>query len=323
MKIGRSYYRQTHWRDHTIALYTYVTHHLKMKDRLESERIIMHNIAGTVLSFLLITAVAQGEDQIGLPQDIAPVIGMATAKPITERIDGEYQIELVLPAVQYDIVHRVIDLGKTAILDDVETETTPITRTLLFGGSSQIPDSRVVDNAGNELTKNSVLERLQNPTAVLVSVSGKKVDPYYLQLVKDDAIIIMLGRRDGKGDSELLPEDVTISPIIEITSVRTNETVFDKSSAMKPLQIQNKEELKEYLAPGQISNFDLVNFDRQQILIFAWRGSGQDKLSYTVESSKDVKFSLQRGRTRDLRSHVKIYAVRLDVVLETTQAGFR
>jgi len=193
----------------------------------------------------------------------------------------------------------------------------------LFGGSSQIPDSRVVDNAGNELTKNSVLERLQNPTAVLVSVSGKKVDPYYLQLVKDDAIIIMLGRRDGKGDSELLPEDVTISPIIEITSVRTNETVFDKSSAMKPLQIQNKEELKEYLAPGQISNFDLVNFDRQQILIFAWRGSGQDKLSYTVESSKDVKFSLQRGRTRDLRSHVKIYAVRLDVVLETTQAGFR
>ena len=294
-----------------------------MKYRLESERIIMHKIAGTVLSFLLITAVAQGEDQIGLPQDIAPVIGMATAKPITERIDGEYQIELVLPAVQYDIVHRVIGLGKTAILDDVETETTPITRTLLFGGNSQIPDSRVVDNAGNELTKNSVLERLQNPTAVLVSVSGKKVDPYYLQLVKDDAIIIMLGRRDGKGDSELLPKDVTISPIIEITSVRTNETVFDKSSAMKPLQIQNKEKLKEYLAPGQISNFDLVNFDRQQILIFAWRGSGQDKLSFTVESSKDVKFSLQRGRTRDLRSHVKIYAVRLDVVLETTQAGFR
>lgn len=294
-----------------------------MKYRLESERINMHKIAGTVLSFLLITAVARGEDKIGLPQDIAPVIGMATAKPITERTEGEYQIELVLPAVQYDIVHRVIDLGKTAILDDVETETTPITRTLFFGGSSQIPDSRVVDTAGNELTKNSVLERLQNPTAVLVSISGKKVDPYYLQLVKDDTIIIMLGRRDGKGDSELLPKDVTISPIIEITGVRTNETVFDKSSAMKPLQIRNKEELKEYLAPGQIGNFDQVNFDRQQVLIFAWRGSGQDKLSYTVESPKDVKFSLQRGRTRDLRSHVKIYAVRLDVVLETTQAGFR
>jgi len=283
----------------------------------------MPKIVGTLLSSLLVAALAQGEDKIALPKDIAPVVGMATAKPITDKSEGEYQIELVLPAVQYDIVHRVIDLGKTAILDDVVTEATPITRILSFEGSSQIPDSMVVDTAGNHLTKTSILERLRTPTAVLVSISGKKVDPYYLQLVKDDAIIIMLGRRDGKGDSELLPKDVTVSPIIEITGVRTNETVFDKSSAMKPLQIQNKEELQEYLAPGQIGNFDQVNFDRQQVLIFAWRGSGQDKLSYTVESPKEVKFSLQRGRTRDLRSHVKIYAVRLDVVLQTTQAGFR
>ena len=34
------------------------------------------------------------------------------------------------------------------------------------------------------------------------------VDPYYLQLLKEDTILILLSRKDGKGDRTLLPRYV-------------------------------------------------------------------------------------------------------------------
>ena len=58
-----------------------------------------------------------------------------------------------------------------------------------------------------------------------------------------------------------------------------------------------------------------VDFARQKLLIFAWRGSGQDRLTYSVAESypEQIHFRYRRGRTRDLRPHVYLYALRSNV----------
>ena len=58
-----------------------------------------------------------------------------------------------------------------------------------------------------------------------------------------------------------------------------------------------------------------VDFDEQFVLLFAWRGSGQDKLTYVVAESfpEQITFRIEPGRTRDLRPHVHIYALRSNV----------
>ena len=62
-----------------------------------------------------------------------------------------------------------------------------------------------------------------------------------------------------------------------------------------------------------------VDFEKQLVLLFAWRGSGQDQLEYTVAESypEQVTFRYVPGRTRDLRPHVSIYALRKNVTWKT------
>ena len=58
-----------------------------------------------------------------------------------------------------------------------------------------------------------------------------------------------------------------------------------------------------------------VDFDKEKLLVFAWSGSGQDKLAVTGET-KDGKSivtpTFTPGRTRDLRPHVKLFVVPKD-----------
>jgi hypothetical protein len=78
-------------------------------------------------------------------------------------------------------------------------------RTLTLGGPSALAESRVVDLSGNELTEDEIRNRMETETAVLVSVSGRMVDPYYLQLAKPDTLVVLLGPRDGVPAPTLLP----------------------------------------------------------------------------------------------------------------------
>ena len=51
-----------------------------------------------------------------------------------------------------------------------------------------------------------------------------------------------------------------------------------------------------------------VDFDSEQVVIFAWHGSGQDKIEY--EKMEDVyHFVYKHGMTKDLVHHVKIVAI--------------
>lgn len=51
-----------------------------------------------------------------------------------------------------------------------------------------------------------------------------------------------------------------------------------------------------------------VDFDSEQVVIFAWNGSGQDRIDY--EKIDDVyHFVFKRGQTKDLKQHIKIVSV--------------
>lgn len=58
-----------------------------------------------------------------------------------------------------------------------------------------------------------------------------------------------------------------------------------------------------------------VDFKKQFVLVFAWFGSGGDKLEYTIAESfpEQITFSLKPGLTDDIRPHVQVFALRSNV----------
>jgi len=56
-----------------------------------------------------------------------------------------------------------------------------------------------------------------------------------------------------------------------------------------------------------------VDFDKQELLLFAWSGSGRDRLRVSVRAGKgggkEHVFAYERGLTRDFRPHTKLFAI--------------
>ena len=58
-----------------------------------------------------------------------------------------------------------------------------------------------------------------------------------------------------------------------------------------------------------------MDLKTHDLLVFAWQGSGGDKIEYAILESypEQIPFSLNRGVTDDLRTHAKLFAVRKNV----------
>jgi hypothetical protein len=55
-----------------------------------------------------------------------------------------------------------------------------------------------------------------------------------------------------------------------------------------------------------------VDFAKEKLVVFAWAGSGQDKVTAGAVKDKTAAFTYTRGLTRDLRPHVKVFAIPKD-----------
>ena len=110
-------------------------------------------------------------------------------------------------------------------------------------------------------------------------------------------------------------------PIVEAKYTPTVAAFMD-SGRNKPIEIKTVKTAEKYFKGEELKKIKALKFEKIKLLVFAWRGSGQDKISYVVQESQPetVVFELQAGRTRDLRHHVKIYQLRSDVKW-TTGAG--
>ena len=107
-----------------------------------------------------------------------------------------------------------------------------------------------------------------------------------------------------------------LAPIQEVSDVRPLAVAFEKSGRDRPLVLRSKKEASEVFSPEAAAKLmKSVDFEKQFVLLFAWRGSGQDSLQFSVLESfpEQVVFKYQPGRTRDLRPHVRVYALRSKV----------
>jgi len=104
-------------------------------------------------------------------------------------------------------------------------------------------------------------------------------------------------------------------PIVAIKVV-PERSVFKNSAWDKPIIIKSNTDAVKHFGKDALNTLGTtVDFKKQFVLVFAWRGSGGDRLTYNVAESypEQIFFSLRRGRTRDLRAHTKVYALRSNV----------
>ena len=97
---------------------------------------------------------------------------------------------------------------------------------------------------------------------------------------------------------------------------KPDSSIFKNSNFNKPIVVKSKEEAAKHFGKEAIATLvKAVDFKKQVVLVFAWRGSGGDQLNYTVAESfpEQITFSRQFGRTRDLRPHAKVFALRSNV----------
>jgi len=105
------------------------------------------------------------------------------------------------------------------------------------------------------------------------------------------------------------PKDAAVRTI-DLTGFRGEA----RGNVKKPTAITNAEELAKAFPDKdwQERLKKQVDFGKEQLLFFAWSGSGGDKLSHTAEKGEKgpvVVFHYQAGLTDDLRRHFHLYAL--------------
>ena len=104
-------------------------------------------------------------------------------------------------------------------------------------------------------------------------------------------------------------------PIVAI-KVTPEKNAFKDSTSTKPIVLKSEDDAAKYFGKDALETLGKdVDFKKQFVLVFAWQGSGGDKLSFAVAESfpEQIFFSLQPGLTRDLRTHTHVYALRSNV----------
>ena len=105
-------------------------------------------------------------------------------------------------------------------------------------------------------------------------------------------------------------------PITELKDLRVEEAGFTDASRTTPVVLKSLKSGAKYFDGEELAAISkTVDFEKQIVLLFAWKGSGQDRFQYVVKESfpEQIMFSCQPGLTRDLRPHVKVYVLRSNV----------
>ena len=104
--------------------------------------------------------------------------------------------------------------------------------------------------------------------------------------------------------------------ITELKNLRAEESLFGDATRKQPLVLKSSKDGEKYFGKEALATISkAVDFEKQVVLVFAWRGSGQDDFTFAKSESHpgQIEFTYKPGRTRDLRPHVKIFVLRSDV----------
>jgi hypothetical protein len=122
------------------------------------------------------------------------------------------------------------------------------------------------------------------------------------------SLLFVLGpalRADDKKDIEVKEVDL-----------KALKREFPKTTYDKPTVVTSEDELKKAFPEEDMQTAikKEVDFSKQQIVFFAWSGSGQDKLAYELskDNPNEVIFTFTPGRTKDLRGHFHAFVLPKD-----------
>lgn len=105
-------------------------------------------------------------------------------------------------------------------------------------------------------------------------------------------------------------------PILEVKLGEGDTMTTKVGMWSEPVKYTSADQLERWTSKqARATIAKAVDFKTHDLLVFCWQGSGGDKLEYAVLESfpEQVPFKLTRGLTKDLRTHVKLFAVRKNV----------
>ena len=104
------------------------------------------------------------------------------------------------------------------------------------------------------------------------------------------------------------PSVVTALPAIKLTGLPKT-----RGSVEEPLFLNSNDDLDKLIQDKKLSKTysKHVDWEKQVVLVFRWSGSGQDQLETRTKGEEPVtvQFVYRRGRTRDLRPHLKLFVI--------------
>ncbi|MEM9414534.1 MAG: hypothetical protein AAGA29_03530 [Planctomycetota bacterium] len=107
--------------------------------------------------------------------------------------------------------------------------------------------------------------------------------------------------------------------IVRQVDAAPGQGIFDAASREEPLVLSSAEDAASHFEGEQLAALnEAVDWEDEAVLVFAWRGSGQDRMTAQTEAENPdtVRFVYTPGRTRDLRPHVYVYVLKQGVVWE-------
>jgi hypothetical protein len=130
-----------------------------------------------------VAAPAPAEEAIKPPQGLPPAQVIAS---VTK--DGEFEIVQVRLVPEIRNEERTVNMNGVAVKQVVTvTVLVPVQETRRIKGEGV----KVYTAAGKEVDAKDVPDKLKKPTVVLFAADGKKVDPFYLKIIKPDTLVIV------------------------------------------------------------------------------------------------------------------------------------
>ncbi len=120
--------------------------------------------------------------------------------------------------------------------------------------------------------------------------------------------------RDGKN---AIPHQ-----IIQRVEFHERRDLGHRASFGEPVVVMSSTELATHVDSDDLvkSITERIDFESQKLLIFFWSGSGQDQIDYELNLSENkIAFFRMPGMTRDLRNHVRVFAVEKSSKIEVRQ----
>ncbi|MFO0912086.1 MAG: hypothetical protein U0795_03970 [Pirellulales bacterium] len=112
--------------------------------------------------------------------------------------------------------------------------------------------------------------------------------------------------------------------VVKLTDLTLKDNAFPQRPGRpgQPTVVKSEQDAAALFTDASVDQLkQKVDFAHQMVLVFAWQGSGKDELEVAVSESlpndvvrrrDQVVFSFEPGRTRDLRPHTYVFAVKSD-----------